>query len=282
MNRCPITYEAPEVGLYSKKGLRLLSTGLRQLNKVEIEPDSVIQVKNGVSFYLADVLSTQDTISSTEDGNVIAFVPVKSGKEEFLENMDVTLKILSLAGVDTAQGGMVIRSDDSRLLVLRRPEAHGKRGRYDVSDIDSTSLETVKKGIVEHAAFPLVEYQRLLTRIVASYLVAAPQSGFLNLELLNKKGHVAIKPATWVWNTDLFSGDFPKNDPIMDIEPENLFSELGSEVFGLPEKVVENQKMQFAELLPKIYSLIEVCFLSDEMKEEYLFTIDERWAKLSF
>lgn len=282
MNRCPITYEEAEVGLYSKKGLRLLSTGLRQLEKVGVEPDSVLESKNGVSFYQADVLSTQDTISAAEDGNVIAFVPIKSGKEEFLENMDVTLKILSLAGVETAQGGLVVREDNSRLLVIRRPEAHGKRGRHETSDINCDSIDTVKSDIIANAAFPLVEFQRLLTRIAVSYLVAAPQSGFLNLELMNTKGQVSLKPAMWVWNTDLFSGDFPNNDPIADISPENLFTELGAKHFGLPEKVVEIQRENFSELLPKIYALIEVCFLSDEMKEEYLFTIDERWAKLGF
>lgn len=287
MNRCSVTYEEIEEGRYSKKGMRMFSTGMRDIKLLEIPADPETDEILNQNIYFGEPKPTSSSIDHNPEGQVAIYLP-DAADLELIQNEDVTRKIFELGGAKVAEGGLLHAQTGKFVLGIRLPEAKGKKSRWPIeslADDEDLALEEVIASMYEVLSFPMVEFRELLRRLYIGFLTASPMCGVFRLKSQETKGLNALRPLEIQLNTHLHTASFP--DLSYEGEPlENHFSEvmpnIASELFGLPEKVSKQIVTEISGILPSIYQLVEACFLSLEMKEEYLLTIDERWSQAGF
>jgi hypothetical protein len=236
---------------------------------------------------LAEPKPTTSSIDANPDGQVKIYLPDDSGLE-LIQNQDITRKIFALGGVSVADGGLLHSNTGGFALGIRFPEAKGKKSSWPVEsmvDDEDISLEEVISTMYEELSFPVVEFRELLRRLYIGFLTASPMCGIFRLKRQETKGKVALRALEVQLNTHLHTSSFPvltyEGQPLEDHFAE-VIPTVSTELFGLPEKVSSQIEGDISQILPSIYQMVERCFLSLEMKEEYLLTIDERWSKAGF
>lgn len=297
MKQCPITYELhSDESIYSKKGLRYISSGLSDI--LPVVESQFNALKNRRSQHILPALLSPTTSRFVPAGEKHPSYYLFTGSPTFSslpENMDVSLRVAALFGLPVSLHGLVLSDRNSRLLFVKNPAAYSKNRFHPMHSVRTLAgighqafidLEQVAEVIEKNTSFPLIEKIKLLKLAVVVFLSGDTHFGPDQLTILDENGKKTLSPVNEFANMAMYNGE-----PEMHLRlngksglwtMDDLLQYFGKKTLGIPAKTVDQVAIQFKSVIRPVFSLLENCFLPDDLKEEYLLTIDNRWSELGF
>lgn len=308
MKRCLFTYLPLKDGeeIYSAEGLKTLS---RKLNGLRTFPYSTAELRRQAQR-LAGKLSIQGiqpkvSVTLDEAGSEFAIVekggtyilkPQVADYPQLPENEDLTMKMAAVAGLKTPWHGLLRCEDDSLAYVIRRFDRRGRRKvpQEDFAQLIGASRSTkylatterVSEAIEQYCTFPILENRRLFRLLVFSFLVGNEDLHLKNLSVLTEKGKVSLSPVYDVLNSTIALAN-PEEELALELHGKkrgftnaDFTAYLGRDVLLLPEKIIEKEMKLFAAAITPWRNLIEISFLTSEMKRRYLELLEQRTKRL--
>jgi len=107
-----------------------------------------------------------------------------------------------------------------------------------------------------------------------------------NFSLIHKKGRIELSPAYDLLNTTiLFAG--LENELSLTLHGQNagfdramFFDYFGNELLGLNDKILDRVERAFQKAYSDWEQLLEICFLSEEIRLRYREVLRERMERL--
>jgi serine/threonine-protein kinase HipA len=307
MNRCPITYEPCGEQKYSAHGLQLLSarlTGLNDFpyNKSEQIKEAVAHASKmsiqGVQPKLSVQLNLAKAIFEiTDEGGTFIIKPQNDLYAELPENEDLTMRLAALAGIEIPLHGMIYSKDGSRSYLIKRFDRLPKKKKVAVEDFAQltgqtretkyrSSMEKVAEVLNEFCTFPLIEKQKLFKLTIFNFLCGNEDMHLKNFSLIRRNGKVELSPAYDLLNTTIAMPN-PQEELALTlagrkskITKENLINYFGKERLELAPIIIERTLQEIEEQKMAWYKLIQMSFLSEEMKKKYIDLMSERWKRI--
>lgn len=308
MNRCPITYMEIPDGLYHPKGFAKLNSALDWLYPLPLKYNEQIQKAlnqmskmaiTGTDFKLNVQLSIVDSTFKIVDKNgSFILKPQLTQYPQVPENEDVTMRMAATAGIEVPLHGMVYAKDESLLYFIKRFDRKGKAGKIHVEDLAQVagvysdakydySLEKVAVLLDTYCTFPMVEKMKLFKRVLFSWLIGNENMHLKNLSLIHRNNKVELSPAYDLVNTTILKA-VPEQESALsikglrsDLNWDILMNYFAQDVLGLNDKVILKILKQLISVLPEWVRLIEISFLNEEKKEDYLSLLNRRFRILN-
>ncbi len=297
MKRCPITYEEITDGIYSKKGLNKLNPALDILNPLPFTNSELILESRkrmtkmsiqGVQPKLSARLSIKNSVFEIVNRHGIFILkPNPAYFQQVPENEDVTMKMAAVCGIDTPLHGLIYNKEGVLVYFIRRFDREGRIKRIHVEDFAQLagmsretkynySMEQVGKLIDQYCTFPIVEKFKLFRLTLFSYLVGNEDMHLKNFSIIHKDGIIELTPAYDLLNSTIVLSN-PSEEMALPIKGKksnftrNIFlNYFGYEMLGLNKRIIINTEEQLRESFNHWLRLLEICFLSDELKSKYL------------
>ncbi len=306
MNRCPITYEDCGDKLYSARGLKLLS---RNLNELKLFPytfeeqisESIARASKlsiqGVQPKLSAKLSLKNKIFEIVDrrGTYI-LKPQHSVYKEIPQNEDLTMRLAKEAGLEVPLHGMIYSVDRSLTYFIKRFDRTLRGNKYAVEDFAQLSgrtretkydysMEKVSDLIDNYCTFPRVEKIKLFRLIIFNFLTGNEDSHLKNFSLISKDDLIMLTPCYDLLNTSIIMPvkeeiALPIKGKKRNLNHGILIDYFGTEICGINKKTMDSILNDFISILNKWEVLINLSFLSDEMKGKYKGLLSERIKRL--
>jgi serine/threonine-protein kinase HipA len=307
MRRCPITYEEITLGMYSGHGLRMLSPKLLNLaafpytaeeQRLEAARRATKMSIQGVQPKLSTRLNVVSQQFEVVDANGQYIMKPQSDIYPNLpQNEDLTMRMASLAGIETPLHGMTWCRDGSLTYFIKRFDriAHNKKlaledfaqleGKSRETKYDS-SMERVAETVRQFCTFPAVEYVKLFRLTLFNYLVGNEDMHLKNFSLIRRDGMVELSPAYDLLNTTIAIGKateeiaLPLHGKKRNLTSHDLVQYYGGERLALQPKVIDQVLRTLADAKDKWLAMIQMSFLSERMKEEYVGLLTARFTSL--
>jgi serine/threonine-protein kinase HipA len=307
MNHCPITYEPCGDQKYSARGLQLLSVRLTELNDFPYDKSEQIKeaVTRATKMSIQGVqpkLSVQLNVSKaifeiTDEGGTFIIKPQNDLYAELPENEDLTMRLAALAGIEIPLHGMIYSKDNSRSYFIKRFDRLPKKKKVALEDFAQltgqtretkyrSSMEKVAEVLNEFCTFPLIEKQKLFKLTIFNFLCGNEDMHLKNFSLIRRNGKVELSPAYDLLNTTIAMPN-PQEEFALTlagkkskITKENLINYFGKERLGLTPIIIEKTLREIEEQKMTWYKLIQMSFLSEEMKKKYVDLMSLRWARI--
>jgi len=309
MKRCPITYEPIATGLYSSTGLHRLNPALKKLEPLPFTDRELILESRkrmtkmsiqGVQPKLSARLSVKKgCFEIVNQHGIFILKPNPPHFEMVQENEDLTMRLASMTGIEVPFHGLVYNKEMKPVYVIRRFDRAGQSKKIHTEDFAQVagmtrdtkydySMERVANLIEKYCTFPVVEKLKLFRLVLFSYLVGNEDMHLKNFSLIHSDGKIELSPAYDLLNSTIVLSN-PKEEMALPIRGKKsnftrniLISYFGGERLGLNEKVLSKTEEKFRELYPKWLDLIEISFLSDELKEKYIQILNLRREALGW
>lgn len=296
MNRCPITYENFEEGIYSPKGLKRLSPALKKLALLdytaeELRAEAMQRACNmsiqGIQPKLSAVLNIKDgRFEVVDKGGKYILKPPHPIFPELPQNEDLTMRLAGCIGIEVPVHGLVYGKDGLLTYFIKRFDRKGQKDKIAVEDFAQLaglsrdtkynySMEKLVKLIDETCTFPAIEKSRLFKRVLFNYLVGNEDMHLKNYSVIIRNGKVELSPAYDFLNSSIvLKGDIEEIALTLKGKKSNLNRSdfiyyLGTERCGLTDKVIEKTLSSVQQGIPTWFNLIDNSFLTDVMKEKY-------------
>jgi len=304
---CPITYEPINKKFYSDKGLKLLSQNLTDLKpfdytaeeqrKESMERATIISIQ-GVQPKLSAILNIKDECFEIVDKNgKYILKPQHHLFPELPQNEDLTMRLAEIVGINVPFHGLVYSKDKTLTYFIKRFDRQGHNTRIPVEDFAQLSglsrdtkynysMEKIVKLIDNYFTFPAIEKVKLFQLILFNYLVGNEDMHLKNYSVIRNNAKVELSPAYDLLNTTIIlKGDIEEIALPIDGKKKNLNYNTLVNYFGkqwcqLPGKIIDRTIEDIKNALPKWMQMIEISFLSDEMKEKYTDLLNSRLKKL--
>jgi serine/threonine-protein kinase HipA len=303
MNRCPITYEICGELLYSKKGLKLLSPGLRSLSLLnltseELRAEAMLRCSKmsiqGVQSKLSAILNIKDgQFEFVDKGGRYILKPQDPFFPELPQNEDLTMRLSSTTGIDVPLHGLIYSRDNSLTYFIKRFDRRGQKDKIAKEDFAQLagmsrdtkynySMEKLVNLIDDYCTFPVIEKAKLFKRVLFNFLVGNEDMHLKNYSLIISNGKAELSPAYDLLNTSIvLRGDIEEIALTLKGERSNLnrnilINYFGKECCSLTDKIVDKTIGTIRNALPSWFGLIEISFLSNEMKEKYKMLVQKR------
>ncbi|MCJ7601286.1 MAG: HipA domain-containing protein, partial [Desulfobulbaceae bacterium] len=107
-----------------------------------------------------------------------------------------------------------------------------------------------------------------------------------NFSIIRNKDVISLTQAYDLLNTTIVLPRaeeelaLPLNGKKNKLTREDFLDYFANERLGLTERVIDKMLADFAKVRPEWEGMVEMSFLSDEMKERYLKILDERYAMI--
>ena len=305
MNICPITYTPCGKDRYSSAGLNLLSAGLNTLNDLEYTADeqrkeafnraSKMSVQ-GVQPKLSAVLSVKDGKFNIVDiGGKYILKPQHDFYTQMPENEDLTMKLAAEIGLEIPLHGLIWSKDNSLTYFIKRFDRKGQNDKVPVEDFAQLaglsrdtkydySMERVVKLIDEYCTFPAIEKIKLFKLVIFCYLIGNEDMHLKNFSIITKDQKVMLSPCYDLVNSTI---EYKRQDEEMALplkgKKKHLTRNILVDYFGmerseLTAKSIEKVLETITLAIPKWNNLIDISFLSKEMKGKYHDLLDQRLA----
>ncbi|MBW8333651.1 MAG: HipA domain-containing protein [Prolixibacteraceae bacterium] len=303
MNRCTIIYNEFCEGLYSEKGLKRLSPSLKTLGllnytaeelRVEAMQRASKMSIQGVQPKLSAILNIKDGLFEVVDkGGRYILKPQHQIFPELPQNEDLTMRLAESIGIEVPLHGLIYAKDNSLTYFVRRFDRKGQKDKVAVEDFAQLagmsrdtkynySMEKLVTLIDDFCTFPAIEKARLFKLVLFNYLVGNEDMHLKNYSVIIHNGKVELSPAYDLLNSSIvLRGDIEEIALSLKGKKSNLNREILINYFGrercsLTEKVIEKILKTIQVELPSWFKLIEISFLSDEMKEKYRSLLQKR------
>jgi len=297
MNICPITYQPCGDKKYSDKGLKLLSRNLTQLNDLPLTQEEQLREAairadkmsiQGVQPKLSAKLNVKEEVFDIVDrGGEYILKPQNNFYPELPENESLTMKLAELIGIEVPISGMIYSSDGKFTYFIKRFDRYGRNNKLSLEDFAQLSgksretkydysMEKLVTLIDTFCTFPAVEKVKLFRLTIFNYLIGNEDMHLKNFSLITRDNKVELSPAYDLLNTTIV---VPRTQEEIALpiagKKRNLTVKILIEYFG-KERLKLNDTI-ISQVLNRISSefnnwenLVDLCFLSNEMKEKYL------------
>ena len=303
MNRCPIAYISCGDKRYSDKGLKVLSSTLRKLKDLEYTAEeqrkeaynraSKMSVP-GVQPKLSAVLNIkEEKFEIVDKGGKFILKPQHHIFPEMPENEDLTMRLASEVGLEIPKHGLIWSKDNTLTYFIKRFDRKGHSDKVPVEDFAQLaglsrdtkyeySMEKVVKLIDTYCTFPAIEKIKLFKLTVFNYLIGNEDMHLKNFSVITQDGKTSLSPCYDLVNSTI---EYKKQDEEIALPlkgkkkklTRNMFiNYFGKERCELTDKSIDKVLETFPLSVPKWKELIDISFLSKEMKEKYLSLLDTR------
>lgn len=303
MNRCPITYELCGTAKYSEKGLKMIAPKLTHLNDLpftaaELRREAVNRAKKlsiqGVQPKLSATISVvgQEFKIVDQFGTYI-IKPQNDLFPQLPENEDLTMRMAKEFGLEVPLHGMVYAKDGSLSYFIKRFDRYGKGKKYATEDFAQLTgntrdtkyrftMEKMVPVIEEFCSFPAIEKAEFFKRVIFCYVTGNEDMHLKNFSLITKRGMTTLTPAY-----DLLNSSIAIKNPDEEIaltlkgkksslKASDFMDYYAKERIQLNNKTIELILEQMQKVTPKWKELLEISFLSDDMKERYFNILESR------
>ncbi len=309
MNHCPITYSPCYDKTYSEKGLKFLSPTLKTLALLdftaeELRAEAMQRATKmsiqGVQPKLSAVLNIKKGSFDIVDkrGRYI-LKPQHHLFPELPQNEDLTMRLAASIGIEVPLHGLIYSKDGSLTYFIKRFDRKGQKDKVAVEDFAQLaglgrdtkynfSMEKLVKLIDEYCTFPAIEKARLFKIVIFSYLIGNEDMHLKNYSVILRNGKVELSPAYDLLNSSiLLQGEFEEIALTLKGKKSNLNYDVlvnyfGKERCGLTDKIIEKMVDTIQKALSSWFELIDISFLSDEMKDKYGILLQKRIDNLGF
>ena len=296
MNFCPITYAPCGDNLYSEAGLRLLSPGLKVIKELEYTAEeqrreaynlaSKMSVQ-GVQSKLSARLSIKDgKFEIVDTGGKYILKPQHHLYPEMPENEDLTMRLANEIGLDVPLHGLIWSKDHTLTYFIKRFDRRGQNDKVPVEDFAQLagmsrdtkydySMEKVVTVIDDFCTFPSIEKLTLFKLTIFNYLIGNEDMHLKNFSIITEDGKVTLSPCYDLVNSTI---EYKKQDEEIALPLKGkkkhltrniLVNYFGTERCELTTKSVDKVLEAISLSVPKWKELIDISFLSIEMKEKY-------------
>ena len=297
MNRCPITYELCGNNKYSEKGLRMIAPKLTNLNDLpytaaELRQEAANRAKKlsiqGVQPKLSATISVvEQEFKIVDQFGTYIIKPQNDLFPELPQNEDVTMKMAKAFGLDVPFHGMLYAKDGSLSYFIKRFDRYGKGKKIATEDFAQLTgntrdtkyrftMEKLVPVIDEFCSFPAIEKADFFKRVLFCYVTGNEDMHLKNFSLITKNGKTTLTPIYDFLNSSIVIKN-PEEEIALtlkgkksNLKATDFIDYYAKERLQLNEKTVVTIQEQMENAIPKWKELLEISFLSDEMKEKYL------------
>lgn len=297
MNRCPITYELCGNNKYNEKGLRLIAPKLTFLNDLpytsaELRKEAANRAKKlsiqGVQPKLSASISlVNQEFKIVDQFGTFIIKPQNDLFPELPENEDITMRMAKAFGLDVPFHGMIYAKDGSLSYFIKRFDRYGKGKKIATEDFAQLTgntrdtkyrftMEKLIPVIDEFCSFPAIEKADFFKRILFCYVTGNEDMHLKNFSLITKNGKTTLTPVYDFLNSSIAIKNpeeeiaLTLNGKKSNLKASDFVDYYAKERLQLNEKTVVTILEQMNNAIPKWNELLEISFLSDEMKEKYL------------
>jgi serine/threonine-protein kinase HipA len=309
VNRCPITYSPCDEKTYSEKGLKFLSPKLKTLALLdftaeELRAEAMLRATKmsiqGVQPKLSAVLNIKKGSFDIVDkrGRYI-LKPQHHLFSELPQNEDLTMRMAASIGIEVPLHGLIYSKDGSLTYFIKRFDRKGQKDKIAVEDFAQLaglnrdtkynfSMEKLVNLIEKYCTFPAIEKARLFKIVIFNYLIGNEDMHLKNYSVILRNGKVELSPAYDLLNTSIvLQGEFEEIALTLKGKKSNLNYDVlvnyfGKERCGLTDKIIEKMVDTIQKALSSWFELIDISFLSDEMKDKYRSFLQKRIDNLGF
>ena len=303
MNRCPITYELCGNNKYSEKGLRMIAPKLTNLNDLpytaaELRQEAANRAKKlsiqGVQPKLSAAISVvEQEFKIVDQFGTYIIKPQNDLFPELPQNEDVTMKMAKAFGLDVPFHGMLYAKDGSLSYFIKRFDRYGKGKKIATEDFAQLTgntrdtkyrftMEKLVPVIDEFCSFPAIEKADFFKRVLFCYVTGNEDMHLKNFSLITKNGKTTLTPIYDFLNSSIVIKN-PEEEIALtlkgkksNLKATDFIDYYAKERLQLNEKTVVTILEQMENAIPKWKELLEISFLSDEMKEKYLELLKHR------
>lgn len=303
MNRCPITYENCGEFIYSEKGLRLLSPALKKLallnfSAEELRAEAMQRASKmsiqGVQPKLSAILNIKEGLFEFVDkGGRYILKTQHPIFPELPQNEDLTMRLAASIGIEVPIHGLLYSKDNSLTYFIKRFDRIGQKDRIAVEDFAQLagmsrdtkynySMEKLIKLIDNNCTFPAIEKAKLFKRVIFNFLIGNEDMHLKNYSVITHNGKVELSPAYDLLNSSIvLRGDIEEIALSIKGKKSNLNRNILINYFGkerclLTDKIIEKNLDSIRWVLHSWFELIEISFLSGELKEKYRVVLQKR------
>lgn len=303
MNKCPISYESCNNNAYSKKGLKILSSRLIDLNPIPFSASEQRQEAlnrasklsiQGVQPKLSATLSLKNQAFEIVDqfGTYI----IKPQNDLFLElpeNEDLTMKMAKFFGIEVPIHGLVYSKDNSLSYFIKRFDRYSKDKKYQTEDFSQLtgnsrdtkynySMEKTIQVLNDNCTFPAIEKIDFFKRILFCFITGNEDMHLKNFSLITRNGKTTLAPAYDFLNSSIAIKK-PQEEIALSLKGKksnfkntDFIDYFAKERLELNEKTINSVIIEMLKNITVWKNLIEISFLSNEMKEKYLKLLENR------
>ena len=300
MRKCLLTYN-PCATDYSKEGLRSLSPKLTTLHPIPFTAEELrLEASQragkmsiqGVQAKLSAILEpSKDRLSLVDAGGRYILKPQSALFSELPQNEDLTMHLAKAVGIEVPVHGLVYSKDQSLNYFIKRFDRHGHSSKWAVEDFAQLTQMTrdtkynfsMEKlvGILDLCTFPLIERQKLLTRVIFNYLIGNEDMHLKNYSLITRNKLVELTPAYDFLNSSIVLKDpveiaLPVAGRQKNLTRENLLNYFARERMLLNQKAVDDVMGRFQGVIPEWKVWIEKSFLSPPLRASYRALLEKR------
>ena len=307
MNLCPITYTPCGENRYSEAGLKLLATGLKTLNDLEYTAEEQRKEAfnraakmsiQGVQPKLSAILSIKDEkFILVDKGGKYILKPQHQIYTQLPENEDITMKLANEIGLEIPVHGLLWSKDNTLTYFIKRFDRKGQNDKVPVEDFAQLaglsrdtkydySMEKIVKLIDDYCTFPAIEKVKLFKLVIFNYLIGNEDSHLKNFSIITDDNQVRLSPCYDLVNSSIVLKEqaeeiaLPLNGKKKHLTRNILVNYFGIERCKLTEKSIEKVLETITLAIPKWKALIDISFLSKEMKDKYLDLLEVRLTTL--
>ncbi|NDP28730.1 MAG: HipA domain-containing protein [Flavobacterium sp.] len=303
MNRCPITYELCGTDTYSERGMRLIAPKLTHLKDlpytaVELRQEAANRAKKisiqGVQPKLSAAISIVDQeFKIVDQFGTYIIKPQNDLFPQLPENEDVTMRMAKEFGLEVPFHGMLYGKDRSLSYFIKRFDRYGKGKKWATEDFaqltgntrDTKYRFTMEKLIPvldEFCSFPAIEKADFFKRILFCYVTGNEDMHLKNFSLLTQKGKTTLAPIYDFLNSTIAIKNPEEEIALLlkgkksNLKAADFIDYYAKERLLLNEKTIGTILDQMKKATPKWKELLEISFLSEELKEKYLNLLETR------
>ena len=296
MNLCPISYTPCGEMRYSKAGLKLLGAGLKKLNDLEytaeeLRKEAFIRAAKmsvqGVQPKLCAVLSIKnEKFILVDKGGKYILKPQHEYYPQLPENEDLTMRLADEIGMEIPVHGLLWSKDNTLTYFIKRFDRKGQNGKVPVEDFAQLaglirdtkydySMEKIVRLVDDYCTFPAIEKIILFKLALFNFLTGNEDGHLKNFSIITENNQTRLSPCYDLVNTTI---ELQKQDEEIALPlkgkkkrlTRNLFVDyFGMERCELTLKSIDKVLGTIESAIPKWKTLIDISFLSKEMKEKY-------------
>ena len=296
MNLCPITYTPCGENRYSDAGLKLLGTGLKALKDLEYTAEEQRKEAfnraakmsiQGVQPKLSAVLSIKDgKFIIVDKGGRYILKPQHQFYTQLPENEDLTMRLANEIGLEIPIHGLLWSKDNTLTYFIKRFDRKGQNDKVPVEDFAQLaglnrdtkydySMEKIVTLINMYCTFPAIENIKLFKLVLFNFLVGNEDMHLKNFSIINRDGKITLSPCYDLVNSTI---EYKKPEeeialPLMGkmkkLTQNILINYFGKERCELTPKSIESVLESISSSIQEWNKLIDLSFLSSEMKTNY-------------
>jgi len=288
---------------YSSEGLKQLSKGLKTLKDLEYTADEQRKEAfnragkmsvQGVQPKLSAVLNfKEEKFEIVDKGGKYILKPQHNFFPEMPENEDLTMRLASEIGLEIPQHGLIWSKDKTLTYFIKRFDRKGHNDKIPVEDFAQLagltrdtkydySMEKVVKLIDSYCTFPAIEKIKFFKLTIFNYIIGNDDMHLKNFSLITQDGQSSLSPCYDLLNSTI---EYKKQDeeialPLQgkkrQLTRNQLINYFGKERCELTDKSIEKVLEAISTSVPRWNELINISFLSQEMRDKYNTLLETR------